>query len=438
MRLQQAQRSRRSRERGERRSQVNLSSLRSSNPLQRSGKARSGTGRRNGGGIKFGEEKRSKMKSYGGRKKEKNPRKKDEEEGRRRQEEELQKAAEALEKREDRINLRLRSPNAEKPLSLGQTERNYGGSRPRRLVSQPVQAAPASRDQQGRIDCSPGREEEVTVRPAITDLGRRRRTPARKCKQTPAGTEDCFSWRGEKIGLGEIREMEAFYQDLASSDLSPEEVFNGEPKNSPISREKNFFFEVYKKMMMIHETMGNVSEATLMTLLSANHLGNEDFKQMILKEKESEKVAPPAPVSTAGVGQPPAAVSTAGVGQPPAAVSEEQLEPLDLSLPTRERAREGLEPGLASPQSGGLEKIKKEPTEEEGEKNQGKKLKGELKNRRKKKIKEKPTRKIQLADKKEVSIRTSTATSNSSKKDEEIVKSVFLSMEEKSQEVRYL
>ena len=366
------------------------------------------------------------MKSYGGRKKEKNPRKKDEKEGRRRQEEELQKAAEALEKREDRINLRLRSPNAEKPLSLGQTERNYGGSRPRRLVSPPAQSTPASRDQQGRIDCSPGREEEVTVRPAITDLGRRRRTPARKCKQTPAGTEDCFSWRGEKIGLGEIREMEAFYQDLASSDLSPEEVFNGEPKNSPISREKNFFFEVYKKMMMIHETMGNVSEATLMTLLRSNHLGNEDFKQMILKEKESEKVAPPAPVSTAGV------------GQPPAAVSEEQLEPLDLSLPTRERAREGLQPGLASPESGGLEKIKKEPTEEEGEKNQGKKPKGEVKNRRKKKIKEKPTRKIQLADKEEVSIRTSTATSNSSKKDEEIVKSVFLSMEEKSQEVRYL
>ena len=413
----------------------------------------------------FGARKRSKMKSYGGRKKKKIPRKKEEEEECRRQEEEIQKAAEALEKRKERISLSPRSPSPEKTLRVGRTERKYGVSRARRLVSRSAPSAPPPplRDHQRSIDCRPTREDDVTISPAMTDLGKKRKIPARKCKEkeTPGdGNKGCFSWKGEKIGLEELMELESFYEDLASSsEQSLETVLKAEPKSSSISREKDFFFEVYCKYQIILEMITNVSTATLMSLLSFHHLDNEDFKEMIMKKKKPEAASPPGSASSS--------VSTTSVPQPPVSVSlrgpDSRDEPLDLSLPTRERAREALQSSTesealqsstesealrsstesealqSSTESEGLKKIKKEFTVEEGEKNQGKKTKGKVRNGTKKKIKEKTTRKIKSAVKEGNSIQTS----NRPKKDcmkikkmkIENEKSVFLSMEEKSQEV---
>ena len=416
--------------------------------------------------MKLGEEKSSKMKSYGGKKK-KNPR---DDEGHRHQQEEIQKAVEVLlECREEIIDLNPRSPYPEpdKTLSVGKSEKKYGGSRPRRWVSLQAPLPKLSRDQQRRIDCIPTREDDVTDKSAMRGLERKRKIPGRKCNQTLAGgNKGCFNWDGENIGLEEIKEFESFYEDLASSsEHSLEAILKAEPKNSSISRERNFFFEVYLKYQMIIGMISNVSTDTLMSLLSSHHLDNEDFKQMIMKEKKSQDTASPgsssSSVSSTDLPQPPVSPSVPqppSVRQPPVSPSVTQPlvslsvpqplvslsgdeQPLDLSLPTRERASEGLEPALSLSKSERRKRMKKESSLEKGEKKQGKEAKGEVKHPKKKKIKEKPTKNVQSVDKEGNSTQTSTSTSKSSKNDDNKIKeefetSVFVSMEEKSQEVQ--
>ena len=85
------------------------------------------------GEMRFEEREGSKRKSYGGRKKD--PRKEKEECPR--QEEEIQAAWEALGKREEIIDLKPRSPSPDVSLSVGKTEKKYGGSRPRRSAPPP-------------------------------------------------------------------------------------------------------------------------------------------------------------------------------------------------------------------------------------------------------------------------------------------------------------
>ena len=130
--------------------------------------------------MMFGERKGSKMKSYGGRKK--NPRKEEEEECRH-QEEEIKKAWEALEKREEIIDLDRRSPSPES-LSVGRAEKKYGGSQSGRFVSLPAPPPRLSRDNQRRLDCSPTREDDVTIAPAMTDLGKKGENPGGQSKVT--------------------------------------------------------------------------------------------------------------------------------------------------------------------------------------------------------------------------------------------------------------
>ena len=401
--------------------------------------------------MKFEERKNSKMKSYGGRKTKGNPRREEE-----CHQEEIQKAREALEKREETIDLEPGSPNPEETLSVGMTEKKYKGSQPRQLVSLPAPPPPLSSER--RLDCSPTREEDVTIEPAMTDLRRKRENPGRKCKENPGSVNrnqhgDYFSWKGEKIGLEEILELEEFYQNLASgTEHSLETILKAEPRNSSISREKNFFFEVYLKYQMIIEMIPNASTTTLMSLLSFHHLHDEDFKKMILKEKKEEEAAPPgSPAVT-----PQSSSVSAGLSEPSVSLQVPPSgddEPLDLSLPTRVNARLGLEqaedPGRSSTLSKGPKKTKKVSTEEEEEKEDEEKLKErekkEVKLKKvkvvvkkiKKEIKEKPktTRKVQFANTGE----NSTATFDGSQKEEDKIEtSVFLSMEEESQEVQEL
>ena len=415
--------------------------------------------------FKFEERNRSKMKSYEGRKTKRNPRKEEEES---RQQEEIQKAREALEKRVETIDCDL-SPSSEKILSVGETKNKYGGgSLPKKPVSLPAPPPRLRRDKQRRLDCSPTREEDVTIRPAMTDLGRKREIPGRKCKVAPEDRnrnqpQSYFTWKGEKIGFEEILELEEFYQNLASGNQhSVEKILKAEPKNSSISREKNFFFEVYLKYQLVIEMITNVSTSTLMSLLSFHHLDDENFKKLILKQKKEEEEADPpgSPTVTAGTPEPspsaPAAVSLEVPGSG-------QEEPLDLSLPTRENARlgRGLEQAQGA-QSRGLKEIQTDSTEEEGTKNHEEEAAGELKERKKngvkgkgkqkkarvevkqvkKEIKEKQktTSKVQFVDKEG----NSNTTSNGSRKDEdksegkkeEMKKSVFFSMEEEPQEIK--
>ena len=124
-----------------------------------------------------------KMKSHGGRKK--NPRKLEGEEYRQ-QEEDIKKAWDSLEKREELIDLKHRSVSPES-LSVGGRERKYGGgSRPERSVRLPAQAPPRlGRDNQRRLDCSPPREENVTIGPAMTDPGKPLEIPDGQSQTTP-------------------------------------------------------------------------------------------------------------------------------------------------------------------------------------------------------------------------------------------------------------
>ena len=409
--------------------------------------------------MKFRVGKNSKMKSYGRSKKTELSRKEEEEEC---HQEEIKKAREALEKREETIDLNPGSPNLEETLCVGITKKKYRVSQPRQLVSLTAPLPRLSSETERRLDCSPTREEDVTIRPALKG---KRKNPGRKCKGNPGyGNRyqpgEYFSWKGEKIGLKEILEMEEFYQNLASRNKhSLETVLKAQPKNSLISREKNFFFEVFLKYQMIIEMINNASTTTLMSLLSFHHLHNDDFKKMILKEKkQAEEAAPPGSTAVSPQSSPlsasyPEPFVSLQVQVPPTG----DEEPLDLSLPTRERARLGLEqaedPGRSSTQSKGPKKTKKVSTEEE-ENKQEKEDEGKLKEREKKEvklkkvkvvvkeikkeIKEKPetTRKVQFADQEDNS--TATSTNGSQKEQDKIGTNVFLSMEEESQEVQKL
>ena len=86
-------------------------------------------------------------------------------------------------------------------LRVGMMEKKYEGYRPRKLVSLPTPSPLPSSGSPRRLDCSPTREEDVTIDPAMTDLGKKRKKTRGKCKVKPGdgnkiqGATGYVSWR---------------------------------------------------------------------------------------------------------------------------------------------------------------------------------------------------------------------------------------------------